>query len=166
LGRGFVKEWKLGELVALTEQAKMPGNAERGRQWFAAIGCAACHTFAGEGGAVGMDLTAVAKRLSTRELLEAIVDPSKEISDQYGTIILTRRDGSQVQGRVVNYSPGVIQISENLFEPSAITKVPEDDVESIARSKTSLMPRGLLNVLGAGEILDLVTYLKSEAIRP
>ncbi|HMC10853.1 MAG TPA: L-sorbosone dehydrogenase, partial [Pirellulaceae bacterium] len=104
-----------------------------------------------------------ARRVSTRDLLEAIVDPSKEISDQYGSIVLTRRDGSQVSGRIVNYNGDTIHVSGNLLDPTAVTKVPESQIESIARSKVSLMPAGLLNVLEPSEVLDLLTYLKSSS---
>ena len=165
-GRGLVKQWSLDELVALAENPANRGSTEQGRRWYSAAGCAACHTFAGEGGAVGADLTAVAARMSTRELFEAIVDPSKEISDQYGSFVVRRRDGSQVQGRIVNYTPGAIHVSENLLEPAVVTKIPEDEIESIARSKASLMPAGLLNVLEGDEILDLIAYLKSGISRP
>jgi putative heme-binding domain-containing protein len=165
-GRAFVRDWKLAELLAVAERSTKAGSVEKGRQCFAAAGCALCHSVAGEGGAVGMDLTAAARRLSTRELLEAIVDPSKEISDQYGSVLLLRRDGSQLQGRVVNHTAGYIHLSENLFDPAAVTKVPEGDIESIARSKVSLMPAGLLNVLESDEILDLIAFLKRSAEQP
>ncbi len=165
-GRGFVKEWTLTALTALAENAKTPGRIEDGRRWFAAIGCAACHTFAREGGALGPDLTAVAGRFSTHDLLESIVDPNKEISDQYGTIVLTKSDGTQLNGRIGNHSEGVVQVVENLFEPSVVTKVKESDVRSIEPSKISLMPAGLLNLLQADEILDLIAYLKSGLNQP
>jgi putative heme-binding domain-containing protein len=159
--RPLVKQWKLDELVALAQQQQSSGDPVRGRKSFLAARCALCHTFAGEGGAVGMDLTAVSRRLNMRELLEAIVDPSKEISDQYGTVVVTRRDGSQVSGRVVNFAGGAIHISTDLFDPSTVIKIPEADVETITRSKVSLMPTGLLDVLQANEVLDLLAFLKS-----
>jgi putative heme-binding domain-containing protein len=151
--------------VALSNDEGKPGDAAKGRQLFAAA-CASCHTFAGEGGALGADLTTVARRLNTRDLLEAIVDPSKEISDQYGTIVLTRRDGSQVQGRIVNLAAGTIHVAQNLLDPSAVVKIPEDQIESIRASKVSLMPAGLLNVLTTDEIADLVAFLRAGQRQP
>jgi putative heme-binding domain-containing protein len=164
--RPLIKRWTLDELVRLAEQSPSAGDATRGRKAFLAARCAVCHTFGGEGGAVGMDLTAVSRRLSTRELLEGIVDPSKEISDQYGTVVVSRRDGSQITGRVVNFNGGAIHVSTDLFDPTLVTKVPAADVESITRSKVSLMPAGLLDVLQADEILGLLAYLKSESSKP
>src|SRR5262249_17935595 len=164
--RPLVKRWTLDELMAIAERSPIAGDAARGHKAYLAARCALCHTFAGEGGAVGMDLTAVSRRLNTRDMLEAIVDPSKEISDQYGTVVLSRRDGSQLTGRVVNFAGGAIHISTDLFDPSAVIKVPEADVESITRSKVSLMPAGLLDVLEADEIRDLLAYLKSDPNKP
>jgi putative heme-binding domain-containing protein len=160
-GRGFVKAWKLDELVAIAGRDNTRGDARRGRQWYSSVGCAACHSFAGEGGVLGPDLTSVAGRFSTHDLLEAITDPSKEISDQYGSVILTRHDGTQLRGLIVNHTADTVHFSENLYDPSSITKIPTGEVRSIEISKVSLMPEGLLNVLEAGEILDLLAYLQS-----
>jgi putative heme-binding domain-containing protein len=164
--RPIVKEWALDELAALAERRSSTGNVSRGRIAFIAARCAACHTFAGEGGAVGMDLTAVSRRLNTHELLEAIFDPSKEISDQYGAVVITHSDGRQVTGRVVNFAGGAIHISTDLFDPATVTKIPEAEIESVTRSKVSLMPAGLLNVLQGDEVIDLLAYLKSGANQP
>ncbi len=166
LPRPLVKHWTLDQLVVLSEQSPTAGDAARGHKAFLSARCALCHTFAGEGGAVGQDLTSASRRLNTRELLEAMVDPSKEISDQYGSVVVTRRDGSQIIGRVVNFNGGAIHLSTDLFEPTSVVKVPEADVESITRSKVSLMPAGLLDVLTADEILDLLAYLKGQPAKP
>ena len=36
--------------------------------------------------------------------LESIVDPGKEISDQYGTSVFTAKEGTQLNGRIMNMS--------------------------------------------------------------
>ena len=52
-----------------------------------------------EGGAIGPDLTSLAGRFSVRDLLESLLQPSKEISDQYRAIIAEMDDGQVVTGR-------------------------------------------------------------------
>ena len=54
--------------------------------------------------AVGPDFTDAGSRFALRDLLEAIVDPSREISDQYGTSVVTLRDGRRLTGRIINYT--------------------------------------------------------------
>ncbi|MEM7367321.1 MAG: PVC-type heme-binding CxxCH protein [Bacteroidota bacterium] len=46
--------------------------------------CFRCHQIQGQGGLVGPDLTGIAARLSTEQLLEALVDPSARIAPGYG----------------------------------------------------------------------------------
>ena len=64
------------------------------------MSCAACHRFAGEGGSSGPDLTSLGNKFTARDVLEAIIEPSKVVSDQFGGSIVTRKDGSTLAGRV------------------------------------------------------------------
>ena len=162
-GRGFVRTWTVAELAALAEKSPAPRDPARGRRAFGMAGCFACHTCAGEGGALGPDLTAAGARLAPRDLLEAIVEPSREISDQYGTSLVTLRDGRTLSGRIINYTEQGISLAENLLDPAQAVRLAEKDILTITPSKISLMPPGLLNVLHAEEILDLLAYLGSPA---
>lgn len=164
-GRGVVRAWTTAELVALAAKDSGPRDPARGRQAFGMAGCFACHAAGGEGAAVGPDLTSAGSRYSTRDLIEAIVEPSREISDQYGTSLVTLRDGRQLSGRIVNYTEQGISLAENLFDPAQATRIKESDIVSIGSAKISLMPPGLLDVLQPGEILDLLAFL-SPAPRP
>ena len=164
--RGFVRAWTVAELTALVEKSPAPRDAARGRRVFGMVGCFACHTCAGEGGSVGPDLTAAGSRLPTRDLLEAIIEPSRAISDQYGTSLITLRDGRHLSGRIINYTEQGVSLAENLFDPAQAVRLKEADIVSIEDSKISLMPPGLLNLLEAGEILDLVAFLGQDRINP
>src|SRR4051812_1381988 len=100
-----VARWTLDGLVPIVERGlARPRDLERGRKLYAAVACATCHRFGPEGGGVGPDLTAVAGRFGVRDLLEAIVEPSKVISDQYAAIAIAKKDGRVVTGRVGNLS--------------------------------------------------------------
>src|SRR5262249_43736289 len=78
--RPFVKAWKLDDLTKATETGLKTGrDYDRGRRLFAAAKCFACHRYDNEGGSNGPDLTGVAGRFSPRDLLESIIDPSKEV---------------------------------------------------------------------------------------
>ena len=82
-GRTMVKEWKLADLAPAVDKGMAKRNFENGRKMFGAAACFACHRFGNEGGAMGPDLTSVAGKFSARDLLEHIIEPSKEVSDQY-----------------------------------------------------------------------------------
>ena len=49
----------------------------------------------------------------------------------------------------------------NLLDPSGVVEVSTSNVESIERSKVSMMPKGLLDAFKEDEILDLMAYLLS-----
>jgi putative heme-binding domain-containing protein len=162
--RALVKEWKLDELVPVVETGlKGTRNFERGRQLYGAVGCAACHRFVNEGGSVGPELTGVVGRFSVRDLLESIVQPSKVISDQYAAIIIRKKDGDTVIGRVGNLSAANLNVVEDMFDPGRMTNVRRSDIESMEPSKVSMMPEGLLNSLKEDEIQDLIAFLFSRS---
>ena len=88
-----VKEWTVAELMPVVERGLGERrDLERGRRLYGAVACAVCHRFGEEGGGVGPDLTAVAGRFGVRDLLEAIVEPSKVISDQYAAITIAKKE--------------------------------------------------------------------------
>ena len=159
--RPLVKEYTVDELVELAEANLAGRDFENGRRMFQATGCYKCHRFAGRGGIVGPDLSALGRRFNIRNMLESIVEPSKEISDQYVATNFVLDTGQQVVGRVVNLFGDSIMVSENLLAPDAMTRVVRDEIEESFPSKVSLMPTGLLNNLTEDEILDLLAYLKS-----
>ncbi len=159
--RPFVQEWTVDDLLADVEAGLHGRNYENGRRMFVATACYKCHRFAGEGGIVGPDLTGVARRFNARSLLESLVDPSKVVSDQYEASVFVLNDGRQVVGRVVNLNGDSLMVSENMLDPGNLTSFKRDEIEESFTSKTSMMPKGLLNNLTRDEILDLVAYLQS-----
>ena len=155
-----VKEWTIAELVPLVERGLGESrDLDRGRRLYATVACAACHRFGRDGGGVGADLTAVAGRFGVRDLLEAIVEPSKVISDQYAAVIIALKDGKVVTGRVGNLFGDSLSVIEDMFDPGRATDVRRADIEEMKASPLSLMPAGLLNSLTSDEIQDLAAFL-------
>lgn len=164
--RPLVKEWKLADIAPAVESSLKGGRSfEQGRAIFGQAGCAACHRYNGEGASVGPDLTTVSGRFSPRDLLESIIDPNKEISDQYGAIVIKKKDGDVVVGRVGNLNGDNLMVIENMFAPNDFTNVKRGDIETIHPSTTSMMPEGLLNYFSEAEIKDLVAYMLSQGNR-
>jgi putative heme-binding domain-containing protein len=161
-GRAVVKEWTVADLAPALEKGLAKGrNFERGRDLAGAVGCFTCHRFATEGGAVGPDLTGVSGRFNAKDLLESIVDPSKEVSDQYAPTVFTLKNGTTVIGRVANLNNDDIMVMEDMSAPGDFTNVKRSELVSAEPSKTSPMPEALINTLKQDEILDLLAYLLS-----
>ena len=165
--RPFVKEWSMEELIPLFDGKLQQRDFEHGRQMFAAAQCFNCHRFAGEGGAIGPDLTSLAGRFSSRDILESVMAPDKVISDQYASIVVQTTGGKVITGRIVNYTGDEIFVNTNMLDPNikASVHIPRDEIEEIAPSTVSMMPSGLLNSLHQDEILDLMAFLLSRGDR-
>jgi putative heme-binding domain-containing protein len=163
--RPFVKKYTVNDLVPVVEKGLKSRDFDRGRALFGEAVCFACHRFNNEGGAVGPDLNAAAGHFNVRDLLESLVEPSKEISDQYASVVITTSDGKSVTGRIVNSHGDTLHVMTDMLNPSALTNVNRKKVESIQTSKVSMMPEGLLDTLKEDEILDLVAFVLSRGDR-
>lgn len=159
--REMVKEWAVSDLTDFVSSGSHVPSYTQGKEVFAAGQCYKCHRMGVQGGILGPDLTAAGGRFNTKDLLVSIVEPSKEISDQYGATQFLTDDGRIVVGRVVNMSGNDLKVMTNMLDPSMQTVVKRDTVESTQPAKTSMMPDGLLNTFTKEEIADLVAYLRA-----
>jgi len=82
VGAKLVQKWTVAELEPKLDGAAAGRSHANGQGWFMHL-CAQCHRVGGVGSGVGPDLTGAGKRFSRRDLIEAIVDPGKIVSDQY-----------------------------------------------------------------------------------
>eukprot|EP00913_Durusdinium_trenchii_P023286 g21864.t1 len=159
--KGPGKDWSLEEVIRLSNTKLTNRNFVNGRKMFAATRCVVCHRFAGEGGATGPDLTQLAGRFNVKALAEAIVDPSKVVSDQYrGSMVITTK-GKQYTGRIVNKSKEGLTILIDPEDSTKVVTIPANEVDEVMPSRVSLMPKDLLKPLNQGEVLDLMAYLLS-----
>ncbi|MCC6884338.1 MAG: c-type cytochrome [Verrucomicrobiales bacterium] len=161
--RSFVKAWVLKDFDDVINVGLEGGrNYANGRKMFGAGMCFGCHRFQLEGGAIGPDLTSVAGKFSPHDLLESIIDPSKEISDQYGAMVFTRNDGSQVVGRVMNMNGDSVQVNTDMLAPGDTVNIDRKDLKDISPSTVSMMPPGMLYTMTKDDVLDLLAYLLSK----
>jgi mono/diheme cytochrome c family protein len=97
------RAWSVDDVVAAAEKGLATGrDFEGGKQTFAAARCVVCHRFGDDGGSTGPDLTQAAGRFQLKDLVEAIVHPSRVVSDQYRGSIVQTADGKVVSGRIVS----------------------------------------------------------------
>jgi putative heme-binding domain-containing protein len=120
-----------------------------------------CHRFFGDGGSTGPDLSQAAGRFQLKDLAEAIIEPSKVISDQYKASTVVTHDGKQFTGKIVSESKDTITIVVNPEDASKVAEVKKADIEETLVSPLSLMPKDLLKQLNENEMYDLIAYLLS-----
>ena len=160
--RSFVKNWTLKDFADdLDADIKAGRDFANGRKMAGAGACYVCHRFKGEGGAVGPDLSSAGGKFSAYDLLEAIIDPGREISDQYGATNFKLKDGTVISGRIMNLGEDHYQVNTDMMNPSSTTFVDVNDLASIEPSPISMMPSGLINTMSKDDVLDLLAYLIS-----
>jgi putative heme-binding domain-containing protein len=154
--------WTLEELSAAASGSGLKGrDFEKGRRMFGAAACYSCHRFGNAGGMTGPDLTGAGGRYSAHDLLDQIINPSKEINEQFAPIIATRNSGEQVSGVVVNLGGDTVTLNTDLSDPNQRVSIDRKDLKSIELSKISPMPPMLLSMLTKDEVLDLLAYILS-----
>ena len=109
----------------------------------------------------GPELTQLGTRFSNKDILEAIIYPSKTVSDQYASTVFYLKNGQSVVGRLVNEDKVNYSISQNPFAANELRKIPKKDVTSKRYSPESIMYPGLINSLNPEELRTLMAYLKS-----
>ena len=119
--------------------------------------CAVCHTFFGEGGKVGPELTG-ADRKNRDFLLTSIIDPSAFIRPEFVSYVVEMKDGRVLTGLIVEQTPDAVTLVDAKAEK---TVLPRSKIDSMETSATSLMPEKLIDPLDDQEIRDLISYIQS-----
>ncbi|MGI9474810.1 MAG: PVC-type heme-binding CxxCH protein [Rubripirellula sp.] len=134
------------------------GNPDAGRRVFFRTTCANCHMHGGRGAKTGPDLTTLAGQMTSRRVIESILDPSKEVGPLYVPWRILTVDGKALTGLKldragVNNSLRFQGADGNTFE------VQLADVEIQEPVKQSIMPAGLEESMTLDELRDLIAFL-------
>ncbi|MGB7394522.1 MAG: c-type cytochrome [Pricia sp.] len=158
---GPYRSWELEKALKVLDEDLEGRNFESGKNMFAATACITCHAMRGEGGNMGPDLTQLGTRFTPEDMLEAIIEPSNVISDQYNSTEFSLKNGKTVVGRLIGEDGENYVISQNPYAPELTRKIPKDEVTGQHMSSISLMPVGTVNRLNEDELRDLLAYLKA-----
>jgi uncharacterized repeat protein (TIGR03806 family) len=136
------------------------GNAERGRQLFfsEAVNCKSCHKVDEVADLVGPSLRGIGSKYPRDLLLEQVVQPSKRMDEKYRSYTLVTKEGEVKSGLLVKRLPREAVLRPAVGED---LRVPEEEIEELKPSATSLMPEGLMKDLTEEQAVDLLEYLCS-----
>lgn len=129
-------------------------DLKNGRRLFTK-NCSNCHTLFGQGAKIGPDLTG-AQRSNLRYLLENIVDPSATLAEAYRMSTVALKSGRVLNGVIADQGGPTITVQT----PMEKVTIAREEIDEIGSSTLSLMPEGLLDVLKADEVRDLMGYLQ------
>jgi putative membrane-bound dehydrogenase-like protein len=128
-----------------------------GRAAFARA-CVACHTFRGQGGTIGPDLSGLRHQPADAILLHIIV-PSYEVAPNYQTTTVTMQDGRTIAGSLTAETENSLTLRTAAGTEETILR---SGVATLATSGVSLMPDGLEQTMTGDELANLIGFLKSE----
>ena len=140
---------------------KNKGDTTRGRRLFfneSGVACIKCHTVAGEGHAVGPDMTTIGVQFPRDALIEHIVNPSKSVREGYQQVLIETSDDESFAGLIKSESAENLTI---LTAQAKLQTIPKSKIASRHSSQLSLMPDGLHLGLSLDDFADLIAYLES-----
>ncbi|MCA9177549.1 MAG: hypothetical protein KDB14_23850 [Planctomycetales bacterium] len=146
------------DLVAeLVAAAAEHGDAARGARVFAhaKFACLSCHRALGHGGAIGPDLSQVARQRTPTQLVESLFWPRREVKPEFVMWHAMTDDGEVLKGYRL---PGDDILSLKDPATGVVRKVPRDQVTRL-RDAATLMPDGLAQSMTRRQQLDVIRFL-------
>ena len=131
------------------------GDILKGKKVYTQLKCASCHSGSQ---ALGPALEGVTQRFSRFDLLNAIIQPDKDVPNRYRAIAYTTNQGKIILGLVVYESADGVLLQTSTGEPQRLSG---DEISLRQQTQRSIMPAGLLDEAKDQEIADLFAYLKS-----
>lgn len=139
-----------------------PGDPEKGKKLFfdpeGTVYCSKCHRVNGEGGEVGPDLSHVGASRTPEFLLESILNPKAVITSGYATVLILTKDGEFITGIKKNEDDSGLAIIDKEGKELYIRK---EEIKKYKTQKLSMMPGNFKDLLEAGEMADILAYLKT-----
>ena len=147
------------KLPPAAEIAKMTGDAANGQIKVAV--CYTCHHIGGQGMEFGPDLTMFGKTQGKEVVIDAILNPSKDISHGFDGSRVVLTDGATIDGIVLaNGDPLIIKSMGGLTQT-----IPKSKVKEVKKLGRSLMFPAEMLGLDAQGLADIAAYLASDKLK-
>jgi putative heme-binding domain-containing protein len=144
--------------------ASLIGDAQAGKSLFfdstQSKSCRACHSFAGEGASIGIDLSKVGSK-TARELFLSIIIPRDANDPRYSKLIVTLKNGDKIAGIKKEEDDESIRIYDMTELPAVLRTIQKSDIAGTETASQSSMPKDYAAIYTMKQLLDIVAYLKS-----
>jgi putative heme-binding domain-containing protein len=162
----FREQWSLRNLGAIVQQVEAANDPQLGEHSFRLAGCYACHRVGEVGGGTGPDLTDAGGRFTARDLMIAILEPSRDISDQYVDTEVWTEDSTVFVGRLVEkdgeWTSLRLPPSEAGGTDGELVDIAAEDIKLVRPHPLSRMPSGTVDCLRVNEIAAMAAWLLSD----
>ncbi len=138
----------------------LKADALRGKAIFKK-NCTVCHRLDNEGFEVGPDLVSALRNKSGEQLLDDILDPSKEVDNRYLNYQIVTKKGQTYSGLIAADTASSITLRRGEKTEDTILREQIDEIQATGKS---LMPEGLDAQLSKQDMADLIAYLQLAAL--
>lgn len=144
------------------EVLALRGDGARGAALLAdaaRLSCLQCHQYRNLGRAFGPPFKRAAQNRSRADLLDNILEPSRQIAPEYVLYTAEIDEDEQISGIILSKTAREIVLRDS---GSVDHKLPAEKVKSLRAQQLSAMPEGLLAGLTAQQVADLLEALVQE----
>ena len=153
-----VPEPEPSKMPPVAEIAKLKGDVTKGAA--SAQACLLCHRIGTQGNEYGPTLNGFARAQTAEVVINAIVNPSAEISHGYDGVIVSLKDGGKIHGILhSNGDPLVVQSMGGLTQLIPASMVNRGRPEPLGRS---LMLSAEQLGLSAQDVANVAAFLKTQ----
>lgn len=146
----------LRSLAHPDEQPPVPGNVAAGRAVFQRVGCAGCHIVNGAGGFFGPPLDSIGVRRNSDKIREDLLDPSAELAEGFGTVVVETAGGETLEGVLKNEDSFTLLV---LTADGDVKSFKRKQLRSVQTPQRSQMPADYGRRLRPEEVQDLLAFL-------
>lgn len=152
---------RLGSVIQPRQILSLTGDSNQGRKIFfetSGVSCKSCHQIRKEGKEIGPDLSMIGKKLTRAQLLESILEPSKQIDPKFVTYLVETTEGLVMSGLLVNRDDHEVVLKD---AQEKLIRLSTQQIEQLVPQQKSLMPELLVRDMTAQQVADLVEFLSS-----
>jgi putative heme-binding domain-containing protein len=135
----------------------LKADAARGKATFKRV-CASCHRLEEVGFEVGPDLLSALRTKAPEQMVNDILDPSREVDPRYLNYLVVTKDGRSLSGMIAAETASSVTLRRGERAEDTILRSQIDEIQSTPKS---VMPEGLEQQLTKQDLADLVAYLRS-----
>ncbi len=122
-------------------------------------GCFKCHIVDGRGGRVGPDLSRAVGNMNRVQLIQSILEPSREIAPQFVSWTFELNSGKVITGMVVHENEGKTIVGDAEGKLTELTTI---DIAQRVPQKISVMPDKLAERMTLQELRDVIAFLETQ----
>jgi cytochrome c oxidase cbb3-type subunit III len=164
----FLTDVEVRALVAFVSSlgasaaSAITGDPAHGARVFSSNGCSSCHILAGQGHALGPELTDLGDRRSASYVREVLLDPPSRLPAEFLMVRVTTKAGDATEGIRVNEDNYSLQLKD---AGGNIRSFDKDDLQSQERLRGKT-PMPSFKNLPPADLQDLVAYLLAPRAAP